>query len=119
MLNNKIRNTIGGFALGVMTGSMLTAGTILLATPAKADPANEIATMVCSSLDNNPTVANVTAIITDLVRAGATYYQAGQIVGISVTSYCTRNIPVVQDFIDTYSPDSNASFNNKIGGKIA
>lgn len=110
------RTAIKAYALGIITGSFITAGTIL-ATPAKADPANEVATLVCSSLDQNPTVDNVVAIVNDLVRFGASPQQAGQIVAISVMQYCTRNIPVVEAFVERYAP--SPANRKQTGGKIA
>lgn len=111
------RTTIRAFSLGIITGSFLTAGIVLGTAPAKADPANEVATLVCSSLDQNPTVDNVVAIVNDLVRFGASPEQAGQIVAISVMEYCTRNIPVVEAFVQVYAP-SEAN-RKQTGGKVA
>ncbi len=112
------RNTIRAYALGMITGSFLTASVVVFAAPAKADPANEVATLVCSSLDAQPTVDNVVAIVNDLVRFGATPQQAGQIVAISVMEYCTRNIPVVEAFVEQYA-DHSAGHKQAMGGKVA
>lgn len=113
-----IRNTaIKAYALGIITGTALTAGTILLSAPAKADQGDELATLVCSSLDRQPTVANVAAILNDLVEFGASPQQAAQVVVISVSQYCTRNIPVAQAFIDTYAPSE--AQHKQVGGKVA
>ena len=99
MSTNSIRrSTIRGFALGIITGSFLTSGIILATAPAKADPANEVATLVCSSLDAQPTVNNVVAI--------------------SVMEYCTRNIPVVEAFVEQYA-DHSAGHKQAMGGKVA
>ena len=89
----------------------------LRAVAAKADQGDELATLVCSSLDQQPTVANVGAILNDLVRFGASPQQAAQVLVISVTQYCTRNVPVVQAFIDTYAP--SAANRKQVGGKVS
>lgn len=111
------RTTVKAFSLGMIAGSFLTAGIVYSTAPAHADKGDELATMVCSSLDAQPTVANVGAILNDLVRFGASPQQAAQVLVISVSEYCTRNIPVVQAFIDTYAP-SEAN-RKQVGGKVA
>ena len=95
---------IKGYALGIITGTALTAGTILLASPAKADPVEEIATDVCMALQQNPTVGEVSRLITIFVSNGVSPYQAGEFIGAAVESHCSRYEPVLLAFINTYGP---------------
>ena len=95
---------IGAYALGIITGSAIT-GAIILATPtAHANPADEAATDICIALDTNPTSNEVAKLVTILVEAGATPYQAGEFVAEAVVTHCSRNIPVIKAFINTYGP---------------
>ena len=95
---------IGAYALGIITGTAIT-GAIVLATPAAhADPAEEVATDICMALQANPTVGEVSRLLTILVSNGITPYHAGEIIGADVTSHCSRYTPVLQAFINQYGP---------------
>jgi hypothetical protein len=82
-----------------------------------------MAPAICQSLDQTPSVANVTAIAADIISdTGFTPYEAGQIIGAAVAVYCPRNTPVLQRFIDTYSspPQVSSTFKTgNVGGAIA
>ena len=95
---------IGAYALGIITGSAIT-GAIILATPtAHADPTEEIATDVCMALEANPTVGEVSRLLTIFVSDGVTPYHAGEFIGAAVATHCSRYEPVLQAFINQYGP---------------
>ena len=94
---------VGAYALGIITGAAIT-GAIVLAAPAKADPAEEVATDVCMALEANPTVGEVSRLVTIMVSNGATPYSAGEFIGAAVSTHCSRYIPVLQAFINSYGP---------------
>lgn len=113
---NTIRNTaIKGFALGIITGSAITSGAILLAAPAKAEPSvNSAERVVCLMLDTDPTFGGVVHAAAEIVQAtGATAYQAGQFIAVSVADQCPEHQPLLDAFVKAYAP------NTKTGGKIA
>ena len=104
---------VRAYTLGVLTGTALTAGMVMLAAPAHADtpdptPAvlrytihNEAA--ICSALgtyDNVPGVLQVLQAIQ--ADGGFTEYEAGEVVGLSVTDACPRYVPLLQKFVRVY-----------------
>lgn len=118
-----LRNTtIKGFALGVITGTTLTAGAILLsAPPANAAPnVNSAERVVCLMLDADPTFPGVMHAAAVLVQeAGVTAYQAGQFIAMSVEDMCPEHTGLLLDFIAEYSQGNTSTTANKIGGKIS
>lgn len=82
---------------------------ILWAPTAKADPADQAAAMICSSLDRNPSVANVEAIVFDLVSIGVEPYTAGAAIGQAVKEYCPWHAPVIRAYIAKWSPNNAGS----------
>ena len=110
MLHNMITNTrtsmVRAFSLGIITGSMLTAGVVLLASPARADgildPDEQVfvelygAKAICHTLDSYASVAGVMGIADAIVEQGFTYDSAVDIVNASVEIYCAEYWPLLQ-----------------------
>lgn len=100
-----------GFALGMITGSFLTAGIVLAATPAKADPdgasiayAAAYGEAVCSTLDEYPTVDGVYGVGKAIIKDGLTAAHAGMVVALSVREICPRHIDLIEQIAAQYQP---------------
>ena len=96
---------VRAYALGIISGSFLTAATLTFAAPAKADVdrvvvayAAQYAGAVCRTLDEYPTVDGVYGIGLSIMDDGLTAYQAGQVIGLSVLEVCPRHIALMQNF---------------------
>lgn len=63
---------------------------------------------VCPVLDTHRTVSGVMGVLVGIGRDGFSEYEAGQIVGISVTKYCPRNQPLLRQFIAVYGSTETA-----------
>lgn len=95
-------DVVRGFALGMIAGSFLTAGVVLAAAPAKADPdgasiayASIYGDAVCETLDEYPTVAGVYGVGQAIVEDGLTARQAGVVVALSVREICPRHMNLI------------------------
>ena len=101
-----MRNSIlKAFSLGMVTGSFATAGMVLLATPAKADPdpvaysyAAENGSAVCYTLDEYPSENGILGIGQAIIEDGLTAYQAGEVVYYSVAELCPRHMDLILSF---------------------
>lgn len=104
-------NTIRGYAYGVLTGTVLTAG-IIAAAPAKADVSDDVAgkyaPIVCEVLAETPSVDGVFGIGLALMGQGWTPHESGEIVGWSVVHQCPRYIPILKAFIARYGSKNTA-----------
>lgn len=96
---------VRAYALGIITGSFLTAATLTFAFPVKADAdrvvvayAAQYAGAVCNTLDEYPTIDGVYGIGVSIMEDGLTAYQAGQVIGLSVLEVCPRHIALMQNF---------------------
>lgn len=97
---------VRAFALGVIAGSFLTAGGILLATPAKADAASEAyavvyGPIVCDVLDDYPSFSGILGIGKAIADDGLSFTQAGEVIAIAVTELCPRHLRLVWEFAET------------------
>lgn len=121
-----LRNsTIRAFALGIITGATLTAGTIALATPAHADNPYGVSDRVyryaisaeyavCTTLSEYPTFGGVTGVGLAIVNdSGFTYGEAGEVLAIAVLDGCPEYGPLLQRWADSINSSSS------IGGKVA
>lgn len=61
------------------------------------------ATAVCSVLDQYPTISAIPGIAEAIVEEGFTYYEAGQVIAMSVRDECPRHLDLVQRFVSRYS----------------
>jgi hypothetical protein len=105
IVSNLRRSTIRAFCLGIITGSFLTAGMVLLAGPARADTdrlvvayASVFGGAVCSTLDQYPSSSGIIGIGKSIVEDGLTGYQAGQVIALSVMDICPRHTGLMDDF---------------------
>ncbi len=99
---------VKAFSLGMITGSFLTAGTVLLATPAKADTTDPLAyasrygTALCATIDQTAGEYSNDDIFMGIGQAviedGFSAYQAGQILYWSVEQYCPQHMDRVLSF---------------------
>ena len=79
---------------------------MLLSTPsAKADPdsmvyayAATFGSAVCETLDSYPSFGGIYGIADAITDDGLTYYQAGQVIAVSVTEICPRHTALVKSF---------------------
>ena len=108
--------TVKGFSLGLITGSFLTAGAVLLATPAKASPddispklvqdAIQVEPFVCRNLADSPTVSMLMSILVGVSEAAVlSPGDAGTVVALAVSDGCPQYIPVLKRFIAIYGDD--------------
>lgn len=102
-------STIKSFALGVITGSFVTAGGILAAAPAKAEPdsmayayAATFSGAVCSTLDDYPSFDGIIGIASAIEDDGLSAYQAGEVIGLSIAQVCPRHTRLMVQFISRY-----------------
>jgi len=106
--------TTRAYALGVLTGSVVTSlMCVFAAAPAKADVSEDEAAMyygpVCATLADYPSSTDgVIGIGLALKDEGYSGYEAGQIVGLSVLNYCPEFIPILQAFAAQYAPQQVA-----------
>lgn len=79
---------------------------MLLSTPqAKADPdsmvyayAASFGGAVCETLDAHPSFGGIYGIADAITDDGLTYYQAGQVIAVSVMEICPRHTALVKSF---------------------
>lgn len=115
------RAAVRGFALGLITGTFLTASVVLFAQPAKADP--NIAAgerVVCLLLDSNPTfqgIIQAAAVIEQ--KTGVDDRTAGQMIAASVYDQCPEYIPLITAFVQKYGGAQTKVTGNRIGGRVA
>ena len=98
--------TVRAFALGIIAGSFLTAGTVLASAPAKADgilDADEQVFVelygekaVCHTISAFNSVAGVIGVADAIVEQGFTYDSAVDIINASVETYCDEYWPLLQ-----------------------
>lgn len=109
---------VKGFSLGLIAGSFLTAGAVLLATPAKASPdispelvqtAIQVEPYVCRNLADSPTVFMLMEILLGVSEAaGIGPGDTGTVVALAVSDGCPQYIPVLRRFIAIYGDDTTA-----------
>lgn len=101
-----MRNSLAkAFLLGSITGTLITAAAIYLATPAKAEPDGAVVAVaalygdiICDTLDTYPSYGGILGIGQALNDEGLTYYQAGQAIYLAVDSSCPEHLPLLQRF---------------------
>lgn len=79
---------------------------MLLSTPqAKADPdsmvyayAATFGSAVCETLDSYPSFGGIYGIADSIAEDGLSFYQAGQVIGLSVSEICPRHLALVRSF---------------------
>ena len=100
--------TTRAYALGVLTGSVVTSLMCVFAAPAKADVSEDEAAIyygpVCATLTEVPSVQGVIGIGLALKDEGYSGYEAGQILGLSVINQCPQFIPILRAFAAQYAP---------------
>ena len=105
--------TTRAYALGVLTGSMMTSALFVWTAPAKADvtedEASVYSTVVCATLTDYPTVQGVVGIGLGLGKKGYTGYEAGQIIGVAVINECPQFIPLMHRFAAIYGADDDTA----------
>jgi len=98
-----------GLAVALLMLLMAALGVIAftLAPHAKADVSPAVsdyvavygAGAVCPVLDEHHTVSGMLGVLRGIQHDGFTAFEAGQIVGMSVTEYCPRNTPLMRQFV--------------------
>jgi hypothetical protein len=102
-------NNIRAFIAGILVGTAITTGTIIVAAPAKADVdaqawAAEYGPAVCDLLSQHPTMAGLMTVLEDVVAAGYSPEESGELVAESVFDVCPRYIPILRQFVATFGP---------------
>jgi len=98
--------TLRAYTLGVITGSIVTAGLAVMAAPmAKADSIYD--SVICNELDADPTVSTVVILGLALGDQGYTGYESGRIIGSAVIEDCQHHIGLMQKFANIYAPAAN------------
>jgi len=108
-------DTVRAFALGIITGSFLTAGVVMLTAPAKADPqitdellsyAVDEEPFVCRSLAHTPTVGQLMdVLVTVSERDSLSAADTGTVVTLAVADGCPQYMPVLKRFVAIYAPN--------------
>jgi len=100
--------TTRAYALGVLTGSVVTSLMFVFAAPAKADVSEGESSIyygpVCATLADVPSVQGVIGIGLALKDEGYSGREAGQIVGLSVINQCPEFMPILRAFAASYAP---------------
>lgn len=107
MSRNFRPGTLRAYALGVFTGSLVTATMTMCAAPAKAQPSSSevdyYASAVCATLDNGyATLDGVLGIGVAIMEDGYTARDAGAIIAGSVIGTCPQYIPLLKKFVTRY-----------------
>lgn len=96
---------VKAFSLGMVAGSFLTAGAVMLASPARADgwlDDDELVFVelhgqsICSVIDTYHSLSGVTDVAEAIVDEGFSPDSAVDIVNASVQGFCMRNWPLLQ-----------------------
>jgi hypothetical protein len=100
--------TTRAYALGVLTGSVVTSLMFVFTAPAKADVSEGESSYfygaVCATLAEHPSTDGVIGIGLALKDEGYSGYEAGQIVGLSVINRCPEFMPILRAFAASYAP---------------
>lgn len=104
-------------AVALLMAFMAALGVIVFASTAKADNSQDAeayayaahyGSAVCAVLDDYTSVSGVLGVMDGITQDGLTPYQAGQVVGISVTELCPQHSWLLDLFIDRYGSSSAA-----------
>ena len=98
-------------ALALLMALMAALGVVAFAASAKADVSDSVIDYavtygegaICPVLDEHHTVNGVLGVLIGIKKDGFSNFEAGQIVGLSVSEYCPRNEPLLQQFVAVYS----------------
>lgn len=100
-----------------------------LSTPAHADPQSNYAQLnaaaICSTLDEYPTVAGVTGVLSAVMEeSGFTAYESGGVIATAVIGYCPEHLPELRRFIAVFSDNANSNYaattpSGHVGGVIS
>lgn len=98
--------SLRAYALGVLTGTIMTATLTMCAAPAKADVPIDVVSQyagpVCSVLSDYPSTDGVMGIGLALADEGWTAREAGEIIALSVISTCPQFTPILNAFVARY-----------------
>jgi hypothetical protein len=105
--------TLRAYAIGVLTGSVMTSALFVWTAPAHADVSEDEAAMyadpVCSTLTDYPSIGGVLGIGLALRDEGYSGYDAGQIIGSAVVNECPQFAPLLKRFIAIYGGNSQVA----------
>lgn len=97
-------------------------------TTAKADPSTPVAVyaaknadVVCEVIQDYPSIQGVTGVVSGVMEDGNfTAFEAGQVVGLSVSASCPEMWPLLQRFINYYASDPSQTYvaGGKVGGVL-
>jgi hypothetical protein len=97
-------------AVALLMALMAALGVVAFAATAKADVSDSVIDYavtygegaICPVLDEHHTVNGVLGVLIGIKKDGFSNFEAGQIVGMSVSEYCPRNEPLLQQFVAVY-----------------
>ena len=115
IISNIRKTTVRAFALGIVCGGFLTAGTIS-AFPAKASPdtvLEQIAIQeepyICSTMSLHPSVSTLVKVMSAVqATENLSDRDTGQVIGMAIIDGCDQFIPVIKRFIAMYSSGASA-----------
>lgn len=92
-------------------GCLLAGSMVGFAARANAEPYEDYAAInagpICATLDSYPTVGGVVGVVQGVIEdSGLSPYDAGRAIGVAVSVWCPRNLPVLQRFIAVYGPQA-------------
>ena len=96
---------VKAFSLGMISGSFLTAGVVLLATPAKADGYLNTDEQifvemhydaVCSTITSYPSLGGVSGVSRAIQEQGFSADSSVDIINASVQAFCPEHWPLLQ-----------------------
>jgi hypothetical protein len=89
-------------------GGAVALAALVMTPAANASPITNYGTInagpICKTLDDYPTVAGVTGVLSAVMEdSGFSAYQAGEVVGWTVATFCPSHIPELKRFVAIYS----------------
>ena len=96
------------YAIGAITGTIVTAGLAVATAPmAKADARSDA--IICEVLDDYPSIEGVIGIGLALQDEGYSAYNAGVAIAEAVVNECPEHTTLMRRFIAIYSSDTDST----------
>lgn len=89
------------FLASVIIGASIGAAARAHADPAADAYAEKYGLVVCNVLDKYPTFAGITGIAQGIHNDGLSYYQAGNVIGESVSNLCPQYVGLLKAYVKT------------------
>lgn len=97
-------------------GAILAASTGVARANGPAEYADEAAPIICEVIHEYPSVGGVEGVIQGVINdTGFSPYQAGQVVGTAVATYCPELAPILRRYIAVYTSQPTTG---RLGGVL-